>query len=138
MSRRNLYNGDQQVTSLQAHAVATLEHFDAARTRLANAKDAKRQAEIALANHESDLADKFRADNPDMSHTQFKDNLKYVFGRDEEWRKMRDEVARLESVIETADADRSVLARDIQIATSALMAMGGSLFRSAVESLRSK
>lgn len=135
MSRSNLFNGSQ-VSGLQAHAVATLEHLDSARTRLANAKAAKKKAEADLADHEVDLTAEYRAANAEMSQTQFDKQVKVHIGQNTSWRKLRDEVNRLDGEVETADADRSVLSRDIEIANSAMIGLGGEMFRSAVEAFR--
>lgn len=135
--RRNLFGEDNDygVDVIRTQSLDSLKHLDETRTRLANAKAAKRKAENDLFDHEINLTAEYRAENPSMSQTQFDKQVKVYVGQNEAWRKLRDEVTHLEAQVESADADRSVLSRDIEIAAASLNALGGQLYRSGMEVL---
>lgn len=121
-------DGDLNTEGVYAQALDSRQALDEKLTQLVNAKEKKRKAEFDLVDREMELVSEFRGANPEMSQTQFDKMIKVYINQDPRWRELRDQVHNLTGEVEAADADRSVLKRDIEIAVGRMISNGGQLF----------
>lgn len=137
MSRSVLFtaDGDVDLDGAYSKALSSRQALDEKLAQLVNTKAEKRQAEERLAEVEVDVAMKYRAENPDMSQTQFDKQVRWAILKDPDVKKLREEIDGLTAVVDVLDADRSVLKQDILIHTSRMTGIGGYLFYCGAEKL---
>lgn len=137
MSRSTLFRveADLDTEGVYRRSLDSRQALDQKMTELVNLREKKRQADQALSDKEVDLAMEYRAANAELSQTQFDKQVRWYVHKNPEWLALRDEANRLTGLVEAADADRSVLKRDIEIACGRMISLGGELFFRGAETL---
>lgn len=137
MSRETLFTteGDVDLHGVYQHALDSRQALDAKMTQLVNAKELKRHKEAKFSDREVILTWEFRGANPEMSQAQMDKQIKRVLLNDKDWSDLRNEVLHLTGEVESAEADVSVLKRDILIACARMNSLGGHLFHLGSEKL---
>lgn len=137
MTRSVLFtsNGDVDLDGAYSKAIASRTALDEKLSLLVDAKQAKRLAEDRLTNLETDLAMQYRAENPDMSQTQFDKQVRWAIHKNPDWIALRDEITRLAGEVDSLDADRSILKKDVETHNARMIGAGGLLFFLGAEKL---
>lgn len=108
-------------------ALKARDEYSEILSELTDMRKDRRQREFDLEMYEMEIAADERVRHPEMSATAMKDHLKGAFFKNEKWRKMRQEILELINKIEEEDADRSLTAKDLEIANARMIELGGYL-----------
>jgi len=103
------------------------DNLDATLTKIAEAKDKRRDLEARVTDREMIVTSDEWEKHPDMAVTRMDKHIKVALNNDTELRELREQLWRAISDIEGLEFDKTVAQNDINIATSRMTQLGGYL-----------